>query len=241
MSLPRTSLFLLLVSVLLSLSPVAFGLTTFIKANAEACFMEEVERGDRLLSTFAVQSGGFMDVDVKIYGPDLKIVFKEDRVSEGDVQFVATISGLHKLCFGNYMSTVTGKVVMFHMYVGNMLHEHDAAAAHHLDPLEKAISEMSTGLYSLKDHQNYMRDRDKRQGMTHESTNSRIFWFHLLETAALVGVGTFQLMWLTSSLDKRRKGSMSSSSSMSSFGQRSNSMSSSSMPSSFGQRKQSYD
>lgn len=63
-----------------------------------------------MLASFAVQSGGFLDIDVKVFGPDMKIVYLEERGSEGDLQFVVTQSGIHRLCFGNSMSTVTGKL-----------------------------------------------------------------------------------------------------------------------------------
>jgi hypothetical protein len=42
------------------------GLTTFIKPNEEQCFMEDAKRGDKLITSFNVATGGFLDIDLKV-------------------------------------------------------------------------------------------------------------------------------------------------------------------------------
>jgi hypothetical protein len=79
------------------------------------------------VSSFNVVAGGFLDIDVKVYGPDNKVVFEAEREKDGAFQFVANTNGEYRLCFGNTMSTVTGKTVSFHMFVGNALAKHHAA------------------------------------------------------------------------------------------------------------------
>jgi hypothetical protein len=187
------------------LSAACNAYTFFVKAQTEQCFMDEVQRGERVLATFAVESGGFLDIDVKILGPDMKVVYLGERETEGDIQFFAKTTGMYRLCFGNSMSTVTGKVVNFKMYVGNALMEQDAASKKHLDPLEKAIAEMKVGIRGLRDHQNYMKKREQRHRLTVDSTNSRALFWNLMETVGMVGVFGFQLYMIRRSFEHKER------------------------------------
>ena len=60
-----------------------------------------------------------MDVDVKITGPDSKSIYSGERESNGKYTFAAHIDGTYTFCLGNKMSTMTPKVVMFNIEVGN--------------------------------------------------------------------------------------------------------------------------
>lgn len=92
----------------------------------------------------------------KVFNPDGTILYEQDRMIEDSFSFVAlqtgssvfqaaltpaypltaTLccipsrfehSGLHKVCFGNTMSTLTAKSVSFSLYVGTSLTSHGVA------------------------------------------------------------------------------------------------------------------
>jgi hypothetical protein len=117
----------LLVVVLLALVHVSQGLTIMVPANGEECFFDEVERGERVYGSYNVFSGGSLDIDIKIYGPDMRIVYEEERSTQDSFAFVAVQKGQHKLCFANSMSTLTAKMISFNLHVGNTLANHDVA------------------------------------------------------------------------------------------------------------------
>jgi hypothetical protein len=48
---------------------------------------------------------GFLDIDVKVYGPDMKVIYEAEREKDGTFIFVANQAGTHRFCFGNTMST----------------------------------------------------------------------------------------------------------------------------------------
>ena len=41
-----------------------------VDANSEECFFDKVKSGTKLGLTFEVAEGGFLDIDVRIMGPD---------------------------------------------------------------------------------------------------------------------------------------------------------------------------
>ena len=52
-------------------------------AHSEECFFDKVKMGTKLGLMFEVAEGGFLDIDVRIEGPDGKIVHQGERESNG--------------------------------------------------------------------------------------------------------------------------------------------------------------
>lgn len=67
---------------------------------------------------FEIAEGGFLDIDVKIVGPEGKVIHQGERETSGKYTFAAHTSGVYTYCFSNQMSTMTPKVVMFNMEIG---------------------------------------------------------------------------------------------------------------------------
>jgi p24 family protein beta-1 len=106
------------VLVLLGSIAVANSTSVQILAHREECFTENVNAGTDLGIVFQVTAGGFLDIDVRISGPDGSEVYAGRRESEGKYYFVAHTTGLYSFCFSNRMSTLTPKTVSFSIKVG---------------------------------------------------------------------------------------------------------------------------
>ncbi len=103
---------LVFLSVLVSKSSQFF---VTIDAHSEECFFDRAVAGTKLGLMFEVVEGGFLDIDVKITGPDGKTIYQGDRESNGKYTFATHTDGIYKYCFSNKMSTMTPKIVMFSM------------------------------------------------------------------------------------------------------------------------------
>ena len=75
-----------------------------VDAHAEECFFDKVKMGTKMGLMFEVAEGGFLDIDVRIEGPDGKVVHSGERESNGKYTFAAHMDGVYKYCFSNQAS-----------------------------------------------------------------------------------------------------------------------------------------
>jgi hypothetical protein len=180
-----------------------------VDAKGEECFFDKVTMGTKMGLMFEVAEGGFLDIDVRIEGPDGKVVHQGERESNGKYTFAAHMDGIYKYCFSNAMSTMTPKIVMFTMDIGEAPSTGvkdgaaDAAEPSH-NKLEDMIKELSTALTGVKHEQEYMSVRDRIHRAINENTNSRVVMWSFFEAMVLVTMTLGQVYYLKRFFEVRR-------------------------------------
>ncbi|KAJ6215540.1 hypothetical protein RDWZM_010040 [Blomia tropicalis] len=160
--------------------------------------------------TFEVVEGGFLDIDVKITGPDQKVIHSEDRSSSGKFTFAAHMDGDYSYCFSNKMSTMTPKIFMFSMDIEQNDHSLNGTASKlsttddHHRKLEEQIKELANGLSSVKHEQEYMTVRDRIHRKINENTNSRVVLWACFEAFVLFAMTLGQVWYLRRFFEVRR-------------------------------------
>lgn len=175
-----------------------------VDAHAEECFFDKVETGTKMGLMFEIAEGGFLDIDVKIIGPEGKIIHQGERETSGKYTFAAHTSGVYTYCFSNQMSTMTPKVVMFNMEIGEAPKEDRAADDGHQNQLEQMIKELSQSLTNVKHEQDYMQVRDRIHRSINESTNSRVVMWAFFEALVLIVMTVGQVYYLKRFFEVRR-------------------------------------
>ncbi|CAH2259556.1 jg24270 [Pararge aegeria aegeria] len=172
--------------------------TITVDAHAEECFFENVEANTKMGLTFEIAEGGFLDIDVKITGPDGTVLHRGERESSGMFTFSAATSGRYTYCFSNQMSTMTPKVVMFNFEVGEAPHKDDGDKDKEVDhnKLEDMIKELGATLKTVKNEQEYMQVRDRIHRSINESTNSRVVMWSIFEASVLLVMTLGQVYYL---------------------------------------------
>ncbi|CAH1801700.1 unnamed protein product [Owenia fusiformis] len=176
-----------------------------IDAHAEECFFDKVSSGTKMSLMFEVAEGGFLDIDVKISGPDGKSIYSGDRESNGKYTFAAHMDGVYKYCFSNKMSTMTPKIVMFSMDLGDKPKESkDMNTDEHHNKLEDMVNELSTSLTGVKHEQEYMEVRERIHRAINDNTNSRVVLWSFFEALVLVAMTLGQIYYLKRFFEVRR-------------------------------------
>lgn len=206
MKLPKTSsaAALLCAAMLLSCCAVVpaaaddGGLAVQVGPGRTNCFYEDAPGvGVKMFLHYMVSSGGSLDIDCRISGPDKTIIWSADRDTENRVLFKSRVPGPHEFCFINRMSTVTPKVVSFSVMVG----EGDVATAGpgkavEKDALYRSIRRLQEGLGEIEELQQLMRVREQDHRATTEVANTRVVVFCVLEILFIAGMGVGSVVYL---------------------------------------------
>ncbi|XP_029665099.1 transmembrane emp24 domain-containing protein 2-like [Formica exsecta] len=182
-----------------------------VDAHAEECFFDKVDFGTKMGLTFEIAEGGFLDIDVKIVGPDARIIYQGERESSGKYTFAAHTAGVYTYCFSNQKSTMTPKVVMFNMDIDENRKQNDENAVgegqegdtNH-GKLDDMIKDLSISLWGVKNEQEYMQVRDRNHRAINESTNFRVVVWAFFEAMVLVCVTVGQIFYLKRFFEVRR-------------------------------------
>lgn len=196
---------------------VSFASCYFIHIDADAseCFYDQVKAGTKMTLTFEVVEGGFLDIDVKVTGPDGRAIYHGQKETAQRFTFAAHMDGAYTYCFNNQMSTMTPKVVMFNMDVGNEPGAAGGSGAHanKLSPeeenqehnkLETMIGELSQALHTVKREQEYMTVRERIHRGINDNTNSRVVLWAFFEATIIVLMTIGQVFYLKRFFEVRR-------------------------------------
>ncbi|SPO30901.1 related to ERP2 - p24 protein involved in membrane trafficking [Ustilago trichophora] len=196
------SLFSFVLFLALSLTPTpasGAALTTIVEPHERSCYYAWVDAaGEKVGFYFAVQSGGHFDIDYTVHDPDLRLIISGHKERQLDIIFTGNTVGEYTFCFENAMSTVAEKLIDFDITVESeprldlpiqptkLLKEHSA-------PLEEMIGNLHDKLTQVERTQRYFRVRENRNFDTVKSTQSKIFWYSLVESVTMVGISLAQV------------------------------------------------
>lgn len=190
-------------AVLACAAAAASGIVMTVGSHDEECVMEQVEKDNKLTGSFEVLSGGLLDVDAIVLGPNGEAHYSVQRQKTGTFSVLAPTTGLYKLCLSNRMSTMTEKTVALSLHTGDELFR-DIAKQEHITPLETEITQLADGVAKIEDEQQYMFAREKQTTDTNASTNARVLWFSVGETVVLLALGIWQTLTLRAFFESKR-------------------------------------
>ena len=99
-SLPSSSPPLLALLVLAS-ARAALAVQVTVPASGDECFVQDVEQANKLAGSFEVLSGGLLDVDCVVTGPNRETHYSTQRQKSGAFSLLAPSTGAYSICFSN--------------------------------------------------------------------------------------------------------------------------------------------
>ncbi|CAL8106898.1 unnamed protein product [Orchesella dallaii] len=203
---------ILLVLSLFTVTRPCHSYRVLVDAYAEECFFDRIDANTKMGITFEVIEGGFMDIDLKITGPDGEELISRERETNGKIAFSAAKTGAYTFCFSNKMSTVTPKEIMFTVQIGELhkpLAEYgnysvEETAAIEPEKFEKMIVELRQSILSVKHEQEYMEIRDRIHRRINESTNFRVVLWAFFGSILVLAMTVSQVWYIKRFFEVRR-------------------------------------
>ncbi|KAF8204904.1 COPII-coated vesicle protein [Pholiota molesta] len=186
-------------SILILVSSIVNAHLIEVSAGKKECFFEDLHVHDKMTVTYQVGEGGHLDIDFWLSDPTGAVLGKQIRQSTGQIAITAEKDGRHEYCFSNQMSAIADKMVSFNVHGVIYVSGDDIVA-----PIEREIRQLSAGLTSVKDEQEYIVVRERAHRNTAESTNSRVKWWSVLQTIVLFSVVAWQVYYLKSFFEVKR-------------------------------------
>ncbi|ERL85145.1 transmembrane emp24 domain-containing protein eca [Dendroctonus ponderosae] len=188
-----------------------WGLYFHIGETERKCFIEEIPDETNVIVHYKVQlydprTGGFMPsstgigMHVDVRDPDDSVILSRIYSSEGKISFTSHSPGEHVICMSSNSSAwFGGSQLRVHLDI--QIGEHainygEVVQKEKLSELQLRIRQLLDQVDQITKEQNYQRFREDRFRQTSESTNSRVLWWSVTQTAVLITMGAWQMRHL---------------------------------------------
>ncbi|XP_065185236.1 transmembrane emp24 domain-containing protein eca-like [Sycon ciliatum] len=182
-----------------------------LETSHPKCFIEEIpdetlvvgkyktQAWDDASNTFLPSSPG-IGMHVVVTDPSQKTLMSKFYSSEGKFSFTSHSPGEHTICLQtNSTKWTSGKKLRVHLdiEVGEQAVDYaQVAAREKLTELQLRVRQLLDQVEQISKEQNYQRFREEQFRSTSESTNSRVLWWSLAQTAILLVLGYWQMRHL---------------------------------------------
>ncbi|CAL1272147.1 unnamed protein product [Larinioides sclopetarius] len=198
---------------ILSYLSVSSALYFHISETERKCFIEEIPDetlvvGNYKCELFDPKTGGFMPsspgigMHVEIRDPQEKVIMSKVYSSEGKFSFTSSLPGEHVIClYSNTTKWFSGSQLRVHLDIQVGEHAVDygnVAQREKLTELQLRLRQLLDQVEQISKEQNYQRYREERFRQTSESTNQRVLWWSISQTAILLLMGFWQMRHLKS-------------------------------------------
>ncbi|KAJ2850464.1 hypothetical protein GGI22_005381 [Coemansia erecta] len=172
----------------------AVTLRKWIASHEKSCYFAWADSpGKKIAFFFAVHQGGNFDIDYEVEGPNSRQLFKGDAERQGDFVFTATQVGEYAFCFKNGLASFADKLVEFDITVEDEARPEDIAKRTKRDEVMNSVVSIASDLQQITKFMKYFRLRENRNFATVSSTESRVWWFSILESLCVVLVAVIQV------------------------------------------------
>jgi len=211
----------LIIRILISVAIINSALSLYfhIAETERKCFIEEVPDDTLVVGNYKCQlfdpnTGGFMPASpgigmhVEIRDPEDKVILSKVYSSEGRFSFTSHTPGEHVIClYSNSSRWFSGGQLRVHLDIQVGEHAVDyqnIAQKEKLSELQLRVRQLLDQVEQITKEQNYQRYREERFRQTSESTNSRVLWWSIGQTAILLGMGFWQMKHLKSFFEAKK-------------------------------------
>ncbi|XP_076464680.1 transmembrane emp24 domain-containing protein 10-like [Babylonia areolata] len=167
--------------------------------NEKKCLREEIHKDVLVTGEYEAQDNG-QRVDLTVTDSKGHILYTKESAVKGKFAFTTEEYDMFEVCFeGKAMSGIQAphREVYLSVKHGVEAKSYDELAkAEKLKPLEVELRRLEDLSKSIVDDFAYMRAREEEMRDTNESTHSRVMYFSIFSMACLLGLATWQVLYL---------------------------------------------
>lgn len=169
-----------------------------LSSSQKKCLREEVQKNVLVTGEYEVQDNG-QKVDLSVTDSRGHILYSKENAVKGRFAFTTEEYDQFEVCF---TSETTGGVAQDREVSLILKHGieaknyEDIAKAEKLKPLEVELRRLEDLSKSIVDDFAYMRSREEQMRDTNESTHSRVMYFSVFSMLCLLGLATWQVLYL---------------------------------------------
>jgi len=172
-----------------------------LPVNTEKCLREEIHKDVLVKGDFDVTQIDKVKTDLKITDSNGHILYQKEDASSGKFAFTTDDYDMFQLCFSSSTEDKRAKIppqdVRLELKRGIDAKNYDELAKNEqLKPLEIELRRLEDLSKSITDAFSYMKKREEEMRDTNESTNSRVLYFSAFSMLCLVGLATWQVLYL---------------------------------------------
>lgn len=190
----------LVFTVIAALMVTVDGIMWKLQPNAQKCLKEELQSDVLVTGDYEVQDAPGQKVDYVVKDSKGHILSQKDDISRGKFSFVTENYDTFEICFvsrvppqqrgiAQEVSLVTKRGVEAKNYEG-------LGEAAKLKPLEVELKRLEDLSDAIVQDFSQMRKREEEMRDTNESTNSRVLYFSIFSMCCLLGLATWQVLYL---------------------------------------------
>lgn len=195
----RNELIVTIVAVISLFENVA-GIKFNLQPNSQKCLRDEMNANMLVVGEYEVSAMPGQVIDYEVRDTKSHILSKKDDISKGKFSFTSEIFDVYELCFiskvpANVRGMAQEVSVNVKKGVETKSYEGIAEAAK-LKPLELELKKLEDLSDAIVQEFALMRKREEEMRDTNESTNNRVLFFSIFGMCCLLGLATWQVLYL---------------------------------------------
>jgi len=189
--------------VILSLALLSFevyGLMFDLQPNGRKCLREEVQKDALVTGEYEISEVPGQRTDLKVTDSKGHTLVNNEDKNKGKFAFTTDDYEVFEICFISKVApNIRGVKHEVELVVKMGLEAKNyetLGEAARLKPLEVELKRLEDLSEAIVQDFAYMRQREEEMRDTNESTNSRVLYFSVLSMCCLVGLATWQVLYL---------------------------------------------
>uniref|UniRef100_A0A0M3I291 GOLD domain-containing protein n=1 Tax=Ascaris lumbricoides TaxID=6252 RepID=A0A0M3I291_ASCLU len=191
-----------LLGVILVMFECSSALRFYVPANGKKCLKEEIHKNVVVTGEYELSEGNGYTSSVHVSDTRGHTLYNREHFAEtkGKFAFTADEYDIFEICFSSHLPAGQhgqDREVMLQMRRGvEAKNYEDIAKAEQLKPLEVELRRLEDLSESIVQDFAYMRQREEEMRNTNESTNSRVLYLSIFSMLCLLGLATWQVLYL---------------------------------------------